>query len=877
MFRRLLFVGGLTAASAVAQTVTITGSGSADYIDVSQLSTPHAIYARGGSDTVLASQGGDLIDASSGNDAVFANAGDDTIVGGTGNDRLDGGEGNDRFLVSGTNSGFDTVDGGPGSDRIDGTDADDTIGLSSSLTSVELIDAGAGYDTIQLANVPGLSISLAGVQLRGVELIRGGRKSDRITGSAGDDLIEGGRGNDIVDGGPGRDTLTCSGEFAAYRINGSPGSWTVTDLAGTDGVDSAISIEVLRFADGSWDGSVFTPIFAENRPPVARADSVATLEDSPVVIAVLQNDSDQDGDALTVESVTPAAHGTLTIRSDQKVMYVPHADFSGMDRFTYEIRDARYGRATAEVTINLAAVADAPEAQNDRSEAFPNRSATIAVLENDFDADGDALQLAGVGTSPVGARIEAVGNEIRYSSADGFTGVDRFSYTIEDASGRRATAMVEVTVYGDATGAALSQLLEAAPEGSWLRVNRNRFQDVWTPAPLRPTPGAQNPARIISAWASMAWDGNRRKLMFWGGGHANYSGNELYRFDTTTLRWERASLPSSIYNPLGNQEWFAIDGPLNAPIAAHTYDNQEYLASIDRFVTFGGGKFNADARFVLLDGVTPTGPYFWDPSRADPDAVGGSPGSQVNPGENPRIHGGRMWENRDTLATRGLGAVRPDKFVNGTTAYAPLGNKAALLLSESPGTGGRLFRYVVHDKTDPARDEWQLVGIRGDGYGDQGAGGYDSHRSLYVRTANSASGTTLVVWNLATAGPANRSFNVAPSDPSGQFVLARQHGMDYDSRRRRFVLWDGGPDVWSIQPPTGSGGAGTWLVEKLPVAAADELPVKADGALATGNINTLNGILGKWKYAAEFDAYLGVLNPERGDIWVYKPVGWQPM
>ncbi len=169
----------------------------------------------------------------------------------------------------------------------------------------------------------------------------------------------------------------------------------------------------------------------------------------------------------------------------------------------------------------------------------------------------------------------------------------------------------------------------------------------------------------------MAFDSNRGDLIFWGGGHENYCGNEVYRFRLSTLKWERASLPSAIYSPLGDKQFAAVDGALRAPTSSHTYDNQEFLPQLDRFITFGGAKYNIKAKFVLEDGVTATGPYLWDPSRANPQLVGGTTGSHVSPSAYPDVFGGEMWDNRNTITVRGTRPIRPDKnFVNGTSAYA---------------------------------------------------------------------------------------------------------------------------------------------------------------------------------------------------------------
>src|SRR5262252_3481304 len=95
----------------------------------------------------------------------------------------------------------------------------------------------------------------------------------------------------------------------------------------------------------------------------------------------------------------------------------------------------------------------------------------------------------------------------------------------------------------------LLPLIVQAPENGWFRVNVNRFKDVWTPDYLEPYMGALNrsPSRIIYAWSGFAWDSNRGDLILYGGGHANYGGNDVYRWHSSNFLWERASLPSDIY------------------------------------------------------------------------------------------------------------------------------------------------------------------------------------------------------------------------------------------------------------------------------------------------------------------------------------------
>jgi VCBS repeat-containing protein len=89
-----------------------------------------------------------------------------------------------------------------------------------------------------------------------------------------------------------------------------------------------------------------------NDPPVALDDTDTTPAETAVTIDVLYNDSDPDGDALTVSSVTQGAHGSVTNSGDD-VTYAPEAGFSGTDSFTYTVSDGNGGSDTATVTITV--------------------------------------------------------------------------------------------------------------------------------------------------------------------------------------------------------------------------------------------------------------------------------------------------------------------------------------------------------------------------------------------------------------------------------------------------------------------------------------------------------------------------------------------
>jgi len=89
-----------------------------------------------------------------------------------------------------------------------------------------------------------------------------------------------------------------------------------------------------------------------NHPPLAAADSVDALENTPLVIKVLANDTDPDGNTLVVTAVTQATNGT-TSNTATNVTYRPKPNFRGTDSFVYSVSDGQDGFATNSVSVTV--------------------------------------------------------------------------------------------------------------------------------------------------------------------------------------------------------------------------------------------------------------------------------------------------------------------------------------------------------------------------------------------------------------------------------------------------------------------------------------------------------------------------------------------
>ena len=164
---------------------------------------------------------------------------------------------------------------------------------------------------------------------------------------------------------------------------------------------------------------------------------------------VMANDTDADGDAMTMSLVTTATHGTLTPASDGSYTFVPTPGYVGPDSFTYTVSDGLSTSAPATVTIDITDTA--PIAADDAWSMSHDRTLVVGnpgVFGGDSDPDGDPLTVSVVtlpsnGTLAGGA--VGAGGGFSYTPASGFVGTDTFTYEVSDGV-LTAGATVTITV-----------------------------------------------------------------------------------------------------------------------------------------------------------------------------------------------------------------------------------------------------------------------------------------------------------------------------------------------------------------------------------------------------------------------------------------------
>ncbi|MCA1733623.1 MAG: tandem-95 repeat protein, partial [Acidobacteria bacterium] len=191
------------------------------------------------------------------------------------------------------------------------------------------------------------------------------------------------------------------------------------------------------------DATFLDLVMNGNYAPTTVDDAVITPQDIPVAIDVLLNDSDSDGDTLTITGFTPASYGTAGCGT-ASCTYSPNPNFHGADSFTYSVSDG-YVSSTATVTITVTPVNDAPVANPDSATTTADAPVVVSVLSNDTDVDGDPLTVTSWTSGELGSVTCTASGSCTYTPS-GAAGTDTFTYVVSDGQGGTATGSVSVTV-----------------------------------------------------------------------------------------------------------------------------------------------------------------------------------------------------------------------------------------------------------------------------------------------------------------------------------------------------------------------------------------------------------------------------------------------
>ena len=457
----------ISAASATAG-VSISLAGQLEAFSLAGGAGGDSLTGGSGADSINGGDGNDVLAGGAGSDTINGGSGNDTITGGSGADTLSGGTDGDQFnfaagdsalaiagnLTAGTLAGFDVItDFAPGS----GLGTSDTVGFAGAAVAADTASTDGANSVLQLHT---------GAQAATHSIVNGIVKFDDAapfatavplqTTADVAAAVQYLQANNLGGGGVSvAFTATLAGVAHTFVfIQG--------DAAGTNSQDELIdlpNVTATSIVAAAGQINVFVA-------PVANPDSLQAIEDTPVTYtaaSLLGNDIN----ASSIASVTSGTGGTAVLNANGTVTFTPDANFNGPASFSYIATDGVLNSTSGAVTVNVAAVNDAPVAVADTGTAVEagvvaGSDATGNVLANDTDVDtGDTKTVtttgAVVGTHGTltlnadGSYSYAVNNAdlavnaLRLSTD---TLTDTFSYTMSDAAGATSSANLAITIHG---------------------------------------------------------------------------------------------------------------------------------------------------------------------------------------------------------------------------------------------------------------------------------------------------------------------------------------------------------------------------------------------------------------------------------------------
>lgn len=223
-----------------------------------------------------------------------------------------------------------------------------------------------------------------------------------------------------------------------------------TPVAGFRGNDR-FEYEIVSSDGTSAQAWATVQIPGDNRAPAAVSDDVAVSVGGSRTIAVAANDTDPDGDPLTLSPravLVAPVHGRVRPAGGTSLVYTPIAGFSGSDSFVYQISDGRGGTAEGCVTVSVSSQIAWPVARDDSATTDRGRPVSLNVLGNDDDPDGDPLSLIAADLAQHGSVVWNDDGTATYTPDPNYVGSDSFTYTAADRTGLTAQATVTITIIG---------------------------------------------------------------------------------------------------------------------------------------------------------------------------------------------------------------------------------------------------------------------------------------------------------------------------------------------------------------------------------------------------------------------------------------------
>ncbi|MBI3445549.1 MAG: tandem-95 repeat protein, partial [Magnetospirillum sp.] len=434
-----------------------------------------------------------------GNAAINLGDGNDQLeVQGAANASISGGSGNDYVHVTGSSNA--SISGGDGSDviRVDGNVNSSSISGGGGNDSVFVggrmwgyADGGSGTDSIELGSYSRAdwdankdSIRSHVTNFENIKFSDGSVMGDSTAFNTGTTtyktpLTVQATLNDrdgsetlspvTIGNMPAGGHLELNGQSltpntdGTYTVNvssGTPLTLTLVTSSPVSASNLALTTTVSSTEAHGGDVSATTLVgVGSNAGQTIADEAIHTNEDRALSIKaadLLANDTDADGDKLSITAVGNAAHGSVTLGSDGQITFTPDANFHGTATFDYTVSDGHGGTDIATVTMRVDSVNDAPVFDTAHTTAAMaidyghTHTSTGQVTATDVDGDNLTYALVDTGSHHGSLALDANTGAFTYNTDDtSWSGTDTFSVQANDGHGGIATQTISVQVSGD--------------------------------------------------------------------------------------------------------------------------------------------------------------------------------------------------------------------------------------------------------------------------------------------------------------------------------------------------------------------------------------------------------------------------------------------
>ncbi|MBL4712650.1 MAG: tandem-95 repeat protein, partial [Gammaproteobacteria bacterium] len=231
------------------------------------------------------------------------------------------------------------------------------------------------------------------------------------------------------------------------NIDSSNGSMYFGSWGANNNYRFSGSMDEVKVYDGALTGNDVNELYGfEANNLHWNGGSLSTQEDTVLTInpaELLVNDTDPDGDALTISSVQDGANGTVLLDAQGNIVFTPDADYNGEATFSYTVSDGNGGEDTATVTLNISSINDVPTIDVVNSITV-DEDGSQQFIYSTSDIDSDSVTLTG---SAENGTIVVNGNgTVTFTPNEDYFGNDTITLTATDNDGGITTQQITVTV-----------------------------------------------------------------------------------------------------------------------------------------------------------------------------------------------------------------------------------------------------------------------------------------------------------------------------------------------------------------------------------------------------------------------------------------------